>query len=146
MPFQNLSDNLLHEKELICDHCNEQRAMASAYPPVSFLPTCYGTTGCVLPRIPHHSPASSCLFLQECREKLTFCKMLEVSKDAFQTPLLKLTYTDSGCHHQCCGVSGFVVCFGIFVCLFVPLLQTMAALQAFYCLEFLFHINITVMM
>lgn len=34
---------------------------------------------------------------------------------------------------------GFVVCFGVFVCLFVSFPQTMAALQAFCYLEFLFH-------
>lgn len=72
--------------------------------------------------------------------------MLSVWKDAFKRPLLKLIYTGRGCHHQCCETSGFVVCFGIFVCLFVPLLQTMAALQAFCYLEFLFHISITVAM
>lgn len=66
--------------------------------------------GVFLPRFPHHSPASSCLFLQGQREKLTSCKMLAVWKDAFKRPLLKLMYTDSGCHHQCCGVYGFVVC------------------------------------
>lgn len=95
--------------------------------------------GVFLPRFPHHTPASSCLFLQEGRKKLTFCKTLAVWKYAFKRSLLKLMYTDSGCHHQCCGVSGFVVCFGVSVCWFVPLPQTTAALQVFCCLEFLFH-------
>lgn len=106
--------------------------------------------GVFLPRFPHHSPASSCLFLQGCREKLTSWKMLAVWKDAFRRPLLKLMYTDSGCHRQCCGVYGFVVCcsfwnFCLFVCLFLFRTQWLPC-RHFTIWNFSFIINITVAM
>lgn len=104
------------------------------------------TSQCVfLPWFLYHSPASSCLFLQKCREKLTFCKTLAVWKDVFKRLLLKVVHTDRGCHHQCCRVSGFVVCFGIFlsVCLFLFPRQCLPC-RHFAIWNFSFVIDITV--